>query len=554
MRRIFFIISFALLSTVALVAIFWPPFLWAYAVLLPLFGLGIRDLTQNRHGLLRNYPVIGHGRYLFEAIRPEISQYFIESNTDGMPFSREQRSLVYQRAKRALDTLPFGTQSDVYAVGYEWIEHSLAACHTDDEDPRVTVGEGTCEQPYAASILNVSAMSFGSLSKNAILALNRGAKLGGFAHNTGEGGISPYHAEPGGDLIWQIGTGYFGCRGEGGGFDPDRFAENARRPTVKMIEIKLSQGAKPGHGGILPGKKVTEEIAAIRGVPLGQDVLSPPAHSAFSTPIELCRFIARLRDLAGGKPIGVKLCVGRRTEFLGFVKAMIATGEVPDYIQIDGGEGGTGAAPLEFSNSVGSPLRDGLAFVHNALVGANLRDRIKIAASGKVVSGFDMARNLALGADFCMSARGMMLALGCIQARRCNDNTCPVGVATQDADLAYGLVVPDKSQRVANYHRETVEGLMELLGAAGLTSPEQLTPAHLMRRVRPLEVLSYAEIHDFLEPGALLNEPIRFEWRDLWNDASAESFLTVSPPSNGGAGDPSGVLSGAASGGPPSGT
>lgn len=530
MRKIYFTCSIVSVVGLAILAQFWPPAWWGFTVVGPLVLLGVHDVTQRRHGLLRNFPVIGHGRYLFEAIRPEISQYFIESNTNGTPFNREQRSVVYQRAKRDLDTLPFGTQADVYAVGYEWIEHSLAACDPEDTDPRVAIGVGSCQQPYQASILNVSAMSFGSLSRNAVLALNRGAKEGGFAHNTGEGGISPHHLEHGGDLIWQIGTGYFGCRTKDGGFDPDRFAENAQRPSVKMIEIKLSQGAKPGHGGILPGRKVTPEIAAIRGVPLGRDVLSPPAHRAFTTPLELCEFIARLRELSGGKPVGIKLCVGRRSEFLALTKAMIETGITPDFVQVDGGEGGTGAAPLEFSNSVGSPLREGLAFVHNALVGTGLRKRIKIAASGKIVSGFDMARNLALGADLCMSARGMMMALGCIQARRCNDNTCPVGVATQNPSLSVGLVVDDKARRVANFHRETVESLVELLGAAGLRTPEELTPAHLMRRVRPLEVLSYAQLHDFLEPDELLGEPVPFEWRDAWRAADPRSFRGPSAP------------------------
>jgi len=528
-RKLYFTFSIVAIVGIALCAQLWPPAWWGYAFTLPLVALGLHDITQRKHGILRNFPVIGHGRYLFEAIRPEISQYFIESNTNGRPFNREQRSVVYQRAKRELDTLPFGTQSDLYEVGYEWIEHSLAAGLPEETDPRVEIGATTCERPYSASLLNVSAMSFGSLSKNAILALNQGARLGGFAHNTGEGGVSPYHLEHGGDLIWQIGTGYFGCRTPAGAFDPERFARNAERPSVKMIEIKLSQGAKPGHGGILPAKKVTPEIAEIRGVPLGRDVLSPPAHTAFTTPLELCEFLAELRELSGGKPIGLKLCIGRRAEFLSIVKAMLQTGITPDFIQVDGGEGGTGAAPLEFSNSVGSPLREGLAFVHSALVGAGLRERLKIAASGKIVTGFDLARSLALGADFGLSARAMMMALGCIQARRCNDNTCPVGVATQNPWLVVGLVVSDKARRVANFHHETVESLVELLGAAGLRSPDDLTPAHLMRRVRPLEVLSYDQIHDFLEPGELLEEKPPPGWSEIWGQADEASFQPRTP-------------------------
>ena len=524
MREIFLWTFGVICIAVALIANFWPPILWSALILVPLFVLGLQDMTQEHRAVLRNFPLIGHFRYLFEAIRPEINQYFIESNTDGRPFNRLERSVVYQRAKRELDTLPFGTQRDVYAVGYEWIEHSIAAKHAPEEVPRVLIGADTCKQPYSASLLNIGAMSYGSLSKNAIESLSGGAKLGGFAHNTGEGGVSRYHKAGGGDLIWQIGTGYFGCRAPDGGFDRSRFIDTVGHDTVKMIEVKLSQGAKPGHGGILPARKVTPEIAQIRGVPLGEDVLSPPGHSAFSSPRGLLEFLTDLREASGGKPVGFKLCVGERSEFLAICKAMVETGLHPDFIAVDGGEGGTGAAPLEFSNSVGAPLDEGLVFVHNALVGFGLRDKLKLLSSGKIITGFHIASRLALGADLCYSARGMMLALGCIQALRCNANDCPVGVATQKPHLVQGLVVTHKTQRVFNYHRETVESFLEILGAAGLSEPGAISPWHIKRRISPTDVRSYAEIFESIEEGALLAEPVPASLRRDWELARAESF------------------------------
>jgi glutamate synthase domain-containing protein 2 len=472
----------------------------------------------------RNFPVIGHARYLLELIRPEINQYFVESNSDGRPFSRNDRSVVYQRAKGELDTLPFGTQHDVYATGYEWINHSLVPVEPSPECCRVVVGNGACRQPYSASILNVSAMSYGSLSRNAVLALNGGAKRGGFAHNTGEGGISPYHLDPGGDLVWQIGTAYFGCWTADGRFDPDAFAERASLPTVKMIEVKLSQGAKPGHGGILPGAKVTQELAAIRGVPVGKDVVSPPAHSVFSTPLGLLRFLQVLRDGSGGKPVGFKLCVGKRHEFLGIVKAMLDSGIVPDFITVDGAEGGTGAAPLEFSDSVGTPLNEGLSFVHNALVGAGVRDHVRLIASGRVNTGFQMATRVALGADMCNAARAMMFALGCIQALRCNTNACPTGVATQDPELVRGLHVGDKADRVARYHAETVKSFFQVLGAAGFHEPAHLKPWFVMRRVSSGKVLSYHEIYPPLETGVLVRGAVNGSLGRAWETARADAF------------------------------
>jgi glutamate synthase domain-containing protein 2 len=525
MRILIFSILFFLLVLCAIIAFVFPVF-WILFGLLVIFTLmATADAMQTRQAVLRNFPLIGRMRYLLEAIRPEINQYFVESNTDGVPFSREQRSLVYQRAKGQLDTVPFGTLQDVYAPGYEWLAHSIGAIHLDKAaTPTVTIGGRQCTQPYDAALLNVSAMSFGSLSSNAIEALNKGARIGGFYHNTGEGGISSYHLKHGGDLVWQIGTGYFGCRTRAGGFDLEAFRQRALDPQVKMIEIKLSQGAKPGHGGILPGRKVTQEIANVRGVPLGQDVLSPPSHQTFGTPRELCAWVAEVRELAGGKPVGIKLCVGQPVELMGLAKAMRETGNLPDFIAIDGGEGGTGAAPLEFSNSVGMPLREAIVLTHNILVGFDLRDSIRLIAAGKVISAFDMAVRLALGADLVCSARAMMLALGCIQARRCNSNDCPVGVATQKPSLVSGLDVEDKARRVAAFQRETVQGLMELLGSAALESPTQLTPGHILRRLRTGQVGSLADLHDSIERGSLLFDPVPEFLRSDWERASPDFF------------------------------
>jgi glutamate synthase domain-containing protein 2 len=397
-----------------------------------LAAIGIHDVTQTKRAVLRNYPISGHARYIMEDLRPKIRQYFFEGEKDGRPFPRDKRSLAYQRAKGQLDKRPFGTEYDVYEPKYEWISHSFAPTHVGNSDFRVKIGGPDCLKPYNASVLNISAMSFGSLSANAIRSLNKGAMMGGFAHDTGEGGISPYHREHGGDIIWEIGSGYFGCRNDDGSFSPERFKENAASEQVKMIEIKISQGAKPGHGGVLPAAKITEEVSKIRGIPMGVDCISPSAHPAFSTPLELMAFVKQLRDLSGGKPVGFKLCIGHAHEFLAIVKAMLETNITPDFIVVDGTEGGTGAAPSEFIDHMGVPLREGLTFVHYALVGTNLRDRIKIGASGMIISAFDIARVMALGADWCNMARGFMFAVGCIQSQTCHTDTCPVGVATQD--------------------------------------------------------------------------------------------------------------------------
>ena len=524
MRKGFMI--FAVLGVVANVALgfVWFEGFYGLAFLLPIVGVGLHDMLQTHHSIRRNFPVLGRARWMLESIRPEIQQYFVENNTDGRPFSRERRSLVYQRAKSEISTLPFGTQLDVYATGYEWVNHSLAPKHADPKALRVSIGGPRCKQPYSASILNISAMSFGSLSKNAVLALNHGAKLGGFAHCTGEGGLSPYHLEPGGDVIWNIGTGYFSCRGADGGFDPEKFAERATLSNVKMIELKLSQGAKPGHGGILPAKKLTPEIAAIRGVPLGEDVLSPPAHSAFKDPLGLLHFIDQLRNLSGGKPTGFKLCVGKRREFLAICKAMIETGIYPDYIAVDGGEGGTGAAPLEFSNHVGSPLNESLVFVHNALVGIGVRKHVKLWVSGRVTTGFDIVSKICMGADVCYAARAMMMALGCIQALQCNTNKCPTGVATQNPWLVRGLAVDDKKLRVRNFHAATIESVAEIIGATGCTSTSDLRPWHLMRRFGPFEVKHYGEIFEYLNEGDLLGTRAPKAFARAWSMARPDSF------------------------------
>jgi len=529
MRKGFMI--FAVCGVIANIALglVWLPGLYGFIVLIPIIAVGTHDMTQTHHSIRRNFPILGRARWLLESIRPEIQQYFIESNTDGRPFSRERRSLVYQRSKNEISTLPFGTQMDVYATGYEWVNHSLAPKHVNVESLRVSVGGPQAKKPYSASILNISAMSFGALSKNAVLALNHGAKLGNFAHCTGEGGLSPYHLEPGGDIIWNIGTGYFSCRTPGGKFDPERFAEKAQLPSVKMIELKLSQGAKPGHGGILPAKKLTPEIAKIRGVPMGEDVLSPPAHSAFKDPIGLLKFIENLRNLSGGKPTGFKLCVGKRREFLAICKAMVETGIYPDYIAIDGGEGGTGAAPLEFSNHVGSPLNESLVFVHNALVGIGVRQHIKLWVSGRITTGFDIISKICMGADICYSARAMMMALGCIQALQCNTNTCPTGVTTQNPWLVRGLAVDDKKTRVKNFHSATLESVAEIISAMGCESTRELRPWHLMRRFGPFEVKHYGEIYEYLDDGVLIGKSAPKIFARAWDAARADSFDTGSP-------------------------
>ncbi len=504
---------------------------------LALVVLGIYDMRQTRKSVLRNYPVIGHIRYMLEYVRPEIRQYFIEADNDAAPFSRSQRSLVYQRAKGDADKRPFGTQLDVLGEGYEWLNHSVAPTTIASHDFRVTIGIDTatgqptptssCTQPYEASVFNISAMSFGALSANAILALNAGAKRGRFAHDTGEGSISVHHTVHGGDLVWEIGSGYFGCRNDDGTFNAERFTRNAASPQVRMIELKLSQGAKPGHGGVLPGPKVTPEIAAARGVTVGLDCISPSSHSAFSTPVEMMQFIARLRELSGGKPTGFKLCIGHPWEWFAMVKAMQETGITPDFIVVDGAEGGTGAAPLEFTDHVGAPLQEGLQLVHNTLIGVGLRSRIRLGCAGKVVSAFDIARMMAIGADWCNSARGFMFALGCLQAQNCHTGHCPTGVTTQDPVRQQALIVPDKSERVFHFHQNTLEALREMVQAAGLHHPSEITAHHIVRRVNESGVKLLVSVMPPLPPGALLDRDISAlpnVFTFYWPRARADSF------------------------------
>ncbi len=509
---------------------------WVLIVLAGLVALGVYDLRQDRRAILRNYPVIGNLRFLLEHIRPEIRQYFIEADTDSAPFSRAQRSLVYQRAKGDSDYRPFGSQLDVKEGGYEWINHSMTPTRLATHDFRVTIGApvpgrdprpGDCTQPYETSIFNISAMSFGSMSGNAIEALNAGAKRGNFAHDTGEGSISSHHRIHGGDLIWEIGSGYFGCRNDDGSFNAERFAANATDPQVKMIEIKLSQGAKPGQGGVLPGAKVTAEIAAARGIPVGKTCVSPATHSAFSSPIELLHFIERLRELSGGKPTGFKFCLGHPWEWFGIVKAMMETGITPDFIVVDGAEGGTGAAPVEFIDHVGVPLQEALLLVHNTLVGADLRQRVKLACAGKVITAFDIARMTALGADWCNSARGFMFALGCIQAQTCHTGNCPTGVTTQDPVRQRALAVPSKAERVYQFHERTLEALKHLVQAAGLEHPSQITPHHIVRRIDENTVRLLATLLPQVGRGALLKDDLSTEhhiYRHYWKQSRTDRF------------------------------
>lgn len=500
-------------------------FFYLYGIVLPFHALGIRDMVQKKHTILRNYPVLGHFRYLLESIRPEIQQYFIERFDDGTPFSREQRSVVYQRAKGDLDTSAFGTEHDVYRAGAEWMEHSMQPVHHTEITEKIKLGNHQCTKPYMASRFNISAMSYGSLSRTAVEAMGLGAKIGGFLHNTGEGGISPYHKKYGEDLCWQIGTGYFGCRNKDGTFNPDMFAEKARWDQVKVIELKISQGAKPGHGGMLPGKKVNQEIADIRAVEIGKDVNSPPAHSAFSDPKGMVRFLQQLRELSGGKPVGFKLCVGKKVEFFCLIKAMIELDIYPDFITVDGSEGGTGAAPREFANHIGTPLYDGLNFVHYALVAAGIRDHMRLIVSGKVTDAFSMVTKFAMGADMCNSARGMMFAVGCIQALRCNSNDCPTGVATQDPELYKLVDVPSKAERVASYHKRTLNEAAHLLGASGINKIRELKKVHIKRRIGPGQVMNYSELYPKMKPNSLIDGSYQGNWRMIWDRATSEAFI-----------------------------
>lgn len=527
MRSAFFYVCFAVFGFVGLISIKFPQALFSLIILVPIALMGLKDAFQKKQTIRRNFPILGRFRYLLEMIRPEIQQYFIEHDTAGTPIPRTLRSLVYQRAKRQIETVPFGTQENVYSSNYEWINHTMKPTIVDESGLRVLVGGDECTQKYSCSLLNISAMSYGSLSKNAIEALNGGAKIGDFYHNTGEGSISPYHLNRGGDLVWQIGTGYFGCRDEDGNFDLEKFKVNANRPEVKMIEIKISQGAKPGHGGILPKEKVTKEISEIRHVPMGVDVISPGGHSAFNSPRELLEFIKKLREASGGKPVGFKLCMGYPEEFVSVCKAMVTTQIFPDFITVDGSEGGTGASPLEFTNSVGTPLEDGLVFVHNTLRGFGIRQKLKIIASGKVLTAFNMLNRLALGADIINSARGFMLAIGCIQALRCHENVCPTGVATTNPKFYEGLDVNLKEVRTANFHAKTLHTFKELLQIVGVERPSQLRRHHIQRRIRGVGATNLEEIYPYLGEGTLLEEPYPISYQKIMDKVDIDHFADV---------------------------
>lgn len=527
MRKVFLVVSFTLLCIVGWMSSINIKSLYLLLILLPLIGLGLFDMFQSKRTIRRNFPLLGRMRYLLESIGPEMRQYFIETDLEGKPFNRLERNLVYQRSKKEMDTYPFGTQLDLYEVGYQWINHSIKAIPFSKVDlhPRVRIGSSQCTQPYDASLYNISAMSYGSLSKNAILALNSGAKQGGFYHNTGEGGLSPYHLQYGADVVWNIGTGYFSCRNEDGTFSYEQYAKRAQYEQVKMIEIKFSQGAKPGHGGILPKEKVTDEIAEIRLVTKGHDIVSPPSHSAFSNPLELMDFIKLLRKGSGGKPIGIKICIGNKSEFISICKAMVETETYLDFISVDGGEGGTGAAPLEYSDHVGMPLRDALAFVYDCLNGFGIKDQIKIVCSGKIITGFDIIKTLATGADLCNTGRGMMFALGCIQALECHANTCPTGVATQDPTLVRGLVPEQKSVRVARFQFETVKSAMDLMASAGIAHPDQVDRHVVSMRVDRTTIQTFAETYPELDNGCLLDEnTVPKKFKPFWKKASSASF------------------------------
>jgi len=531
LRLVPFVLSILLSAILAVALALHPTFVWlwiGFGIAFFFFAVGVHDLVQIHHSVLRNYPIAAHLRFILEAIRPEIRQYFFEDEKDGLPFSRDKRTVVYQRAKMVLDVRPFGTTYNVYETGFEWVNHSMAPAPMQKDPFRITIGGPQCTKPYSASVFNISAMSFGALSANAIRALNGGARLGGSAHDTGEGGYSPYHREGGGDIIWEIGSGYFGCRNADGTFSAQKFAEAAgNNDQIRMVELKMSQGAKPGHGGVLPAPKVSVEISLTRGVPTGQDCISPSRHSAFATPIEMMQFIGEMRRLSGGKPAGFKLCVGHEWEFLAICKAMLETGIHPDFIVVDGKEGGTGAAPLEFIDHIGKPMREGLSFVHNALIGIGLRQHIKLGASGKIVSGFDIARAMALGADWCNAARGFMFAVGCIQSQSCHTDRCPTGVATQDKHRQKALVVEDKLHRVANFHKATVHALAELTAAAGLEHPNDFRPVHISHRLSPSEIATFADLYPALRERELLEGTSNPRWLTPWNMASAKSFRAV---------------------------
>lgn len=524
-RIIFYWVSCLSIAAIVVLGLYWDWVWWFICIAVPLILVGIYDHLFSTHNVLRNYPVVGHLRYILEFISPELQQYFIETNQNGRPYPREVRALIKQRAKQVTDEMPFGTQHD-FVQGYSFLGHSIVHREVLPGVERLMIGGEACQKPYSASRLNVTGMSFGALSKNAVMALNLGAKLGGFAQNTGEGGLTPYHLQQGGDIFMQVGTANFGVRHPDGSFDPEQFQEKAALDVVKMIEIKISQGAKPSLGGILPARKITKEIAEIRGVPMGQDCLSPPGHPEFSTPLELIQFVARLRELSAGKPVGFKLCIGQRSDFMAICKAMLETNIYPDFITIDGAEGGTGAAPVEFSNRVGMPINQGLSWANQCLVGCGIRSRLHLIASGKVATGFDMIAKMALGADVCHAGRAFLFTVGCIQARRCHTNTCPTGVTTQDPKRMSAIIVKEKGQAVRHYHDATIQSLLNLLGAMGLEKPEDLTPEHIYQCTHMNHSTTYAEILPMIGAGELLGpeDQIPMPFQRAWQSASAAHF------------------------------
>lgn len=522
-QKQFYIISFVLCLVIIAASSVWPASLYLFLFIIPIIGIGIYDI-YSKNNVLINYPIIGHIRYLMEFISPEIRQYFLEDDRSGRPYNREQRDLIEHRARGESGLHPFGTENDIKNENYNFIVHSIAVKTVPETATRVLIGNMNCDQAYNSSRLNISGMSFGALSSHAVLAMNKGAKLGGFAQDTGEGGLTPYHLQYDADIIWEIGTGYFGCRTADGFFDDEAFAKKANLPAVKMIAIKLSQGAKPSGGGLLPAAKVTKEIAFYRGIPEGQDCHSPAFHPEFDTPRGLLEFVQRLRKLAK-KPVGFKLCIGRRSDFLGICKAMLETKIYPDFITIDGAEGGTGAAANEFSDYVGLTLDESLPFVHASLVGCNLRQYIRIKASGKIVDGFDMLQKIALGADICNVARPMMFAVGCIQAMRCHTGNCPTGVTTQNPRRYKAIDIDTKALQVRNYHSETMKSFLQLVGAMGLDHPDKLTPNMIWTRLANQKAKTYAELYDYLQPGALLEGKIPAHFAQDWFEANADYYF-----------------------------
>ncbi|KTD66884.1 glutamate synthase [Legionella steelei] len=527
-QKHFYFISIALLLIVFVSSIFWASSLYFLILVIPLIIIGVAD-SFSKNNVLYNYPLIGHIRYVMEFISPEIRQYFLEDDKSGRPYNRQQRELIKMRAHGMPGTHPFGTEQDIKKEGFDFILHSMAEKKVPPEASRIMIGGPQCKQPYSSSRLNISAMSFGALSSQAVLAMNKGAKLGGFLQDTGEGGLTDYHLRYEADIVWEIASGYFGCRTKEGRFDDEEFRKKANQKSIKMIAIKLSQGAKPGDGGLLPGKKVTKEIAKYRDIPEGKDCQSPAIHPEFSTPRGLLEFIVRLRTLCEGKPVGFKLCIGRRSDFLGICKAMLETGILPDFITIDGAEGGTGAAPSEFSDYVGLALDEAIPFVHSSLVGCNLRQHIKILVSGKIVDGFDMVKKIALGADFCNVARPMMFAVGCIQALRCDTGHCPTGVTTQDPKRAKAIDIDTKAVHVKNYHHETIKSFLQIVGTLGVDHPDKLHPSMIWHRLGNQRAKNYTQLYDYLQPGALLSDSIPDDFARDWHQANANHYFNPIP-------------------------